>query len=67
MGNYAEGANASQGQDMNPAEEKAHHEALTRFHAGLEKLHMAEAELARVRADLARSGVDLTVKDSLHW
>jgi hypothetical protein len=46
---------------------KEHLDGLQQFQAALEKLHTAEAELARVRVDLLARGLDLDVRDELHW
>jgi len=46
---------------------KEHLAGLQQFHSALEKLHSAEAELAKVRAELAGKGLDLDVRDEMHW
>ncbi|KIZ38832.1 MULTISPECIES: hypothetical protein [Rhodopseudomonas] len=53
--------------DVPVARSKEHLEGLQQFHSALEKFHTAEAELAKVRAGLAGKGLDLDVRDELHW
>ncbi len=61
------GESSFEGTNMNAEESRSYLAGLARFQASLKNLHQAEAELAGIRAELAQSGIDLDMKDSLHW